>query len=135
MPVEKISDHPAVHVPTAGREREEFIAMLKAIRCEGVPKVTQMMQLLEGEAMNAKRDTARVAAQRAHLRHTFEASQLLYEIEQGSETDPSRRPTIQILVAAPTGDRPPTGDELRSILDEVSDSIRAESPKKLAADL
>lgn len=114
-------------VPPEGEERSAFIAMLKAIRCEGVPKVTAMMQRLEREASAAKRDTARVAATRAHLSNTFQATQMLYEIEQGVEHN-SAKPTIQILVAAPGGEsREPNPHELRAILDEVSESVMVDA--------
>ena len=124
-------------IPAEGSEREEFIAMLRAVRCEGAPKVIEMMQILEHEARNAKRDTARVAAARVHLRHTFEASQMLHELEAGIDSKQGYRPAIQILVTAPNGAaRAPSPEELKAIMVEVSDSVRAESeaPKVLEAE-
>ena len=116
-----------VPVPTAGSEREEFIAMLRAIRNEGVPKVVQMMQALEHEATHAKRDTARVAATRAYLNNAFQATRELHEIEQGIEGQPRTGPAVQILVAMPSGEsRSPNGQELKAIMAEISDSVRAE---------
>lgn len=121
------SARPVTALPVEGRERDELVAMLKAIRQEGVPKVIHMMRLLEHEATEAKRDTARVAATRAHMRLTFESAQLLHEIEQGTENQPRSGPAVQIMVAMPSGEsRAPNGQELKSILADISDSVRAE---------